>query len=577
MSNIPDHTIRDTTHTFTWEDGTRLELRAPTKDRRRLYAEILAYSGPDALLNRKQVDLMNQGECDRFAAGCAALDGAIAWGPRLLYTGHHVAEVLEKPEPTPTHIPETPAPFPIEVLPPALRTFVEAAAAALPCPADFLAVPMLGVLGAAIGTTRMVEIKAGWRESARLWTAVISEPGSKKSPALDKVVHPLYAIQHDLGEEYDAAKRDYEAELATYEVELAAWKGNKDRTADNKPAKPEAPPFSQICSTDATVEALASLLEQNPRGVVFIRDELTAWVHAMDQYKGGKGADRQHWLSFWNGAPVIVNRKNRREATVLMDPFVAVVGCLPPDVLEELGDERGREDGFVHRILFASPPAHTVEWTEASLGPEVAQNYETVIRALFTLEGFRVLHMTHRARKVWTEWINGHYAQSSDVELSPALRGPWAKLEGMCARLALILQLAQHVCDAMSSSPASNHASGETIDHKSMTRAVALIDDYFKSHLRSVYAQMHATPADRRLEGVRQWVERRGGEVPFRDLCRFKVAGCTTMAAAAQIAQQLAEHGMGSIEERTTPGGGHPYRLLRVCTSEEHSTLDTRS
>jgi hypothetical protein len=61
--------------------------------------EILAYAAPGALLNRKQVDLMNQGECDRFAAGCAALDGAIAWGPRLLYAGHHLAEALEQQEP----------------------------------------------------------------------------------------------------------------------------------------------------------------------------------------------------------------------------------------------------------------------------------------------------------------------------------------------------------------------------------------------------------------------------------------------------------------------------------------------
>src|SRR2546430_1505384 len=112
MTAIPTYTITDTTHLFTWDDGTSLELRDPARDRWRLWAEILAYAGPGALLNRKQVDLLNQGECDRFAAGCAALDGAIAWAPRLLYAGHHLAESLAQQEPMIPVAPELSVPWP---------------------------------------------------------------------------------------------------------------------------------------------------------------------------------------------------------------------------------------------------------------------------------------------------------------------------------------------------------------------------------------------------------------------------------------------------------------------------------
>src|SRR5215813_3231789 len=95
MTAVPTYAPSDTTHTFTWADCTRLELRTPARDRmRRLWAEVLAYAGPEAPLNHKRLDLMDQTACDRFAAGCAALDGAMAWGPRLLYAGHHVAEYL---------------------------------------------------------------------------------------------------------------------------------------------------------------------------------------------------------------------------------------------------------------------------------------------------------------------------------------------------------------------------------------------------------------------------------------------------------------------------------------------------
>lgn len=97
MTDIPTYAVNATSHRFTWEDGSCLELLEPTRDgQRRLWAEVLAYAAPDAMLNHKQFDLMNQLACDRFAAGAAAVDGAIAWGPRLLFAAHHVATTLDE-------------------------------------------------------------------------------------------------------------------------------------------------------------------------------------------------------------------------------------------------------------------------------------------------------------------------------------------------------------------------------------------------------------------------------------------------------------------------------------------------
>ena len=58
-------------------------------------------------------------------------------------------------------------PFPVEVLPKPLRYFVIEAAASLPAPPDFVAVPMLSVLGTGVGTRRSLELKPGWQESVR--------------------------------------------------------------------------------------------------------------------------------------------------------------------------------------------------------------------------------------------------------------------------------------------------------------------------------------------------------------------------------------------------------------------------
>ena len=63
MIDTPTYTITDTTHTVTWSDGTSLELREPARDQaRRVWAEVLAYAGPDALLNHQQFPLSLQAQ-----------------------------------------------------------------------------------------------------------------------------------------------------------------------------------------------------------------------------------------------------------------------------------------------------------------------------------------------------------------------------------------------------------------------------------------------------------------------------------------------------------------------------------
>ena len=237
---------RDGIYELTFPDGTRLVHNAPGRDARGgLPGELEAYNAQGDLVNAARVDVLSPQQRQSFAQECEATDAAqtaAAWRPRLVAFVREILLALQH-GPPPLPLPPPPPAFPLQVLPAPLRTFVTAAATALPCPPDFLAVPLLAVLGAAIGTTRLVEIKPGWRESARLWTAVMDEPGSKKSPALDLVVRPLYAIQHDFAEQYTAAKCAYEAELVAYEVELADWKAEKPRLAADKPRKPDTPRF----------------------------------------------------------------------------------------------------------------------------------------------------------------------------------------------------------------------------------------------------------------------------------------------------------------------------------------------
>ena len=213
--------------------------------------------------------------------------------------------------------------FPLDSLPRPIRMFVEESAASLAAAPDLIVLPVLVTVGAAIGNSRRIRLKIGWEESSAIYGAVVAETGSMKSPALKAATAPL---------------------------------------------KIDEPSTESAWTTDVTVECLGDLLHQHPKGVLLSRDELTGWVKSMNQYKKGKGADREFYLSAWCSSPIRVDRRSS-EPIKVQNPFLAVVGCIPPDLLPTLGQEKGEEDGFMPRLLFAWPEAMPVMTCPGKFGP----------------------------------------------------------------------------------------------------------------------------------------------------------------------------------------------------------------
>jgi hypothetical protein len=73
--------------------------------------------------------------------------------------------------------------FPVDAMPAPCRPLIEEAAASFGCAPELVALPMLATLSCAIGTSRVVEIKGGWREWPALFLAVVTPPGAIKTPA----------------------------------------------------------------------------------------------------------------------------------------------------------------------------------------------------------------------------------------------------------------------------------------------------------------------------------------------------------------------------------------------------------
>lgn len=428
-------------------------------------------------------------------------------------------------------------PFPSEVLPGPIRRFIEEGAEAICCPADFLGVPILVAAAAAIGTSRVLRLKVGWEEGPRFFAAIVGDPGTRKSPALRMCLSAFFEKQKQYLQQYTAAKELYAAKMVAYELENASWQkllktGEADPT--QRPMPPEEPTMPQVLTTDYTIEALALLLAQNPRGILVYQDELAAWVRSMDQYRSAKGADRQHWLSLWAGAPIIVNRKTQ-ETVVISNPLVNIVGGLPPDVLPEL--QKDREDGFVQRILFAYPDPVPLSWSEAEISLSTLQELWKIFDGLWRLSPSRQLSFTNAGKAMWVDWAQDHYAEYSNPNFPEYLSGAWTKMEAYAARLALVVQELRYV---------SREAASEDVDELSMAASADLID-YFKSHAKRVYAYLRATTEDKAVNAALRWIAARGGRVTIRDIVRANVAGIKKQSEALSLVKNLQDRGHGVI------------------------------
>lgn len=489
------------------------------------------YKGLDDLLaaGRQPQRLSGGAVANFFAAVRAELFSAIAF-----------------PQPVPG-LPHCNRPsFPIGVFPAKVAKFAERVAAAMRCPIDFVGIAILVVSGAAIGAARSLQVKGGWEEKPSIYAVIVSRPGTSKTPALKAVMQPIYEEQDRLYQTHNAAREKYAEDLEAYKH----GKKNHDEDRPLPKAPEEPPPLSHLFASDTTVESLAANLDGNRKGLLLFRDELTAWVRSLDQYKG-RGTDRQFFLSAWSGEMVKVDRKSQQGKPIIIPhPFVSVLGGIQPDLLTEFEAEGGKEDGFIHRLLFSCPPeAELAGWTDDEVTEEDELDWQHTISRLLILkpskpegssERPKRLQFSPDGKKAYTRWYDHLVAEMSHEDFPRELFGPWSKLKAHCARFALIIHLLRVVCDETGTA----QSEGE-VDAEDVGRAATLCE-YFKAHFRAIYLRLQQTREDQDVETFLAWLERkRKTTCTIREICQANVCGIKRRTDAEKLIKAAADRGYG--------------------------------
>ncbi len=373
-------------------------------------------------------------------------------------------------KPLPNSMPPV-IPLPLDALPASFRPWIEDCAERMQCAPDFIAAAALVAAGSVLGNRIAIAPKKfdHWLEVPSFWGAVVGRPGTMKSPALSAALVPLHRLEAIASSQHEQTLSKHSAEqLVADEVrkkskgELAKmFKANPQEAhrfaAKLLSAETPPPPCRRYFSNDPTVPKLGELLQDNPTGMLLLRDELTGFFRTFEA--DGREGDRAFFLEGWNGKqPYTVDRIER--GTIRIDRHcVSILGGIQPGPLQTIVRSAVKcgsgDDGLLQRFQIVVWPDKS-DWRNVDRLPDNSARalYFAAFERLDRLDPSAVgameltkgdipaLHFDHEAQLRFDEWRAAHELGIRAGDEHPAFEAYLAKVPRTVATLALLHHLA---------------------------------------------------------------------------------------------------------------------------------------
>lgn len=492
----------------------------------------------------------------------------------------------------------SPPSFDPTLLPEGLRPWIIDEANRLGVPIQAIAVPALVSASAVIGSTAKVQVKRydqGWTEPANLWGMTVGHSGDRKTPAINAGIKLATEIERNHRTEFDndrflrsAQQTSLDKQIKAVEAQLVA----ADPAARTKlevelsdllgkrAEIPQEPP--RLITNNATMEKLAMLIEENPRGMLVVRDEIDGLFNTMS-YRSGHEGDRAFYLEGYSANAEHTFDRVGRPSTYTYPFTLSLYGGIQPTVLAKhtkgLDGERGGDGLFARFQLLDVLDSRDVCFGADSFRDDGALERAAAIfrvmdaQALATVENqprgnHRLVRFSDAAQTHFDRWRqrNENYGLHEDVTSNGAFAAYHAKSSGAAARLALVL----HMIDCAAGDPS------EEITLDQARRATALAD-YFIAQAKALYGGT-ASPTEhlaRRIATrIRDGAIVDGAKVnDIRQLFSGKHVNTSQIRAALR---HLEQQGTLTIEARPNPGA-RPSEYVRLNSTPIQPTRGSAS
>jgi hypothetical protein len=325
-----------------------------------------------------------------------------------------------------------------------------------------IAIGALVVCAAAIPDKIQLQVKrhnAGWRESARLWAALVGPVSTKKTPIMSTVARPLKRIDTEMARRYSEERGQY------------------DKLPAEERKQTDPPKHTRLLLQDTTIEAAQDILRDSPDGMLCYQDELSGWFGSMDKYSSPRGAakDRAFWLEAFNGQPYSVTRVGRG-SVFIPNLSVSMLGGIQPELIRKLAEE-STDDGLLQRQLpVILRPA--VEGHDEPLSGEAAE-YSVLINQLYGLRGGAdmTLRFDDGAQSLRQDLERKHLDLQKCEALNRKLAAHIGKYDGIFARLCVIWHCVENAGDRLT-----------VITEATARRAAGFLHSFFLPHAVAFYA-----------------------------------------------------------------------------------------
>ncbi len=343
-------------------------------------------------------------------------------------------------------------------------------------PFELVAAPAIVDQSSVVGRKVCIRPKRqdDWEVIANLWGIVVASPGQLKSPAIAEANRPMDRLIANAVEEYERDWVIMQANLQVHEAQIDAVNRDLKAAAKKQDWAQLASLRDQLAkllqeridlevgerryrTNDPTVEKLAELLKDNPRGIQVKRDEIVGFLRNLE--KPGHEGDRAFYLESWAGnGRFSVDRIAR--GTIHVEALcVSVFGSIQPGRLHSYVNDAveggAADDGLLQRFQIAVFPETHKKWRNVDRKPDL-QARDRVSRIFKILDDFDPvgvngltpeedvphIHFSEDAQKLFDEWRSGLEARlrSGEIE-TPAFESHLAKYRSLMPSLALLFHL----------------------------------------------------------------------------------------------------------------------------------------
>lgn len=404
--------------------------------------------------------------------------------------------------------------FPTNALPDVVRQWVEAESHATQTPADLAGLLALAVCSATIARRVVVEPRPGWREPVNLFTAVLLEPGNRKSAVFADAMKPLRDLEAELIEaarpivaRAQSDRRQDEGRLRKLEKTAAEKPGDEALQARHEAGNLAAdladdaePVLPRLIVDDATSEKLGIMLAEQGGRIASMSPEGGVFDLMAGLYSKSGIPQFGVYLMGHSGDDLITDRVSRKTVRVER-PALTCAYAMQPAVIEGLAENtafRGR--GLLARFLYAAPQSWIGrrEIAPAPVSDATREAYRQAVRALADVKAEFVLQLSGDAAALLCEWETEVEAMLGDGGQLEIMRDWGAKLAGATLRLAAVVHCVEH--------GAAGRIDGRTI------AAAVEIARYLVPHAEAVLGMMLAKESSGNDDAryVLRWIERHG-------------------------------------------------------------------